>query len=287
MRHYLIVLCVIVGLAIFADEAAPTLGAARSTFIGWGENCPGMSPCIRTTEGGKSIAPVVAAGTLPLPRLVVSKSASLTAAQVGETITYTYQVTNTGNVTLGVEAVDDQLGPVSLRLSPGGTLLFPVQTLQPGQTALGTHSYTVQVRDLPGPLTNTVVVTGTSATAVITATAQASVVLLAPPTVVITSPTPNQRVQVGQPVVITVEVASPAIIVKVVFFANNKLLPGCIDTSSPFQCTWTPTAAGPYNLTAVAVDDLGSVSTSLPVTVIAEAGGTGPSPLYLPLIRNR
>src|SRR5262245_39131675 len=112
----------------------------------------------------------------PTPRLVVSKRANPTTARVGETITYTYRITNTGNVSLTeLSVVDEQLGPVSVSLLPGGTALFPVGTLQPGQVAGGTRSYTAQLGDLPGPLVNTVVVTGTSATAVITATTQANV----------------------------------------------------------------------------------------------------------------
>jgi uncharacterized repeat protein (TIGR01451 family) len=117
-----------------------------------------------------------------LPQLAVSKHASPTIAQVGETITYTYRITNTGTVPLGIVAVDDQLGPVSFFLLPGGTALFPLQALQPGQAALGTRRYTVQAGDLPGPLVNTVTVTGTSSAQVITATAQARVALVEPST---------------------------------------------------------------------------------------------------------
>jgi hypothetical protein len=120
--------------------------------------------------------------TQPTPRLAASKRASAPTAQVGQTITYTYRITNTGTVALGIEAVDDKLGPVSLFVLPGGTALFPLLALQPGQVAVGTRTYTLQAADLPGPLVNTATVTGTgtSATHTITATARVTVTLGVP-----------------------------------------------------------------------------------------------------------
>ncbi len=89
---------------------------------------------------------------------------------MSQPITYTYRVTNTGDVTLtNLNANDDKLGPVSL--SP--------TTLAPSQSASGTLTYTISAADLPGPLTNTVVVSGTPPVGpVITTVAQAAVSLL-------------------------------------------------------------------------------------------------------------
>jgi hypothetical protein len=91
---------------------------------------------------------------------------------VGQTITYTYRVTNSGNITLThVSASDDKLGQVGLSQT----------TLAPDQVATGTLTYTVIAANLPGPLANTVVVTGTPPEGpVVTATANASVTLLPP-----------------------------------------------------------------------------------------------------------
>ena len=86
-------------------------------------------------------------------KIKVSKSANRSQATVGETITYTYRITNSGAVTLtGVIAVDDQLGPIALSST----------TLAPDAVATGAKSYTVVAADLPGPLRNTVTVTGTA-----------------------------------------------------------------------------------------------------------------------------
>jgi uncharacterized repeat protein (TIGR01451 family) len=84
--------------------------------------------------------------------LTVSKVANVDTASPGEIITYTYYVTNTGDLSLGgVIAVDSPLGPVPL-----GT-----GTLAPDEWTTGVLTYTVIEGDLPGPLVNTVVVTGT------------------------------------------------------------------------------------------------------------------------------
>jgi cytochrome c peroxidase len=99
--------------------------------------------------------------------------ASAGQAQVGQAITYTYQVSNTGTLLLDrVSASDDKLGTVTL----GQT------TLAPGERTTGYLTYTVIAADLPGPLVNSVVVSGAvsgtlSAGLVVTTTAEATVQL--------------------------------------------------------------------------------------------------------------
>jgi hypothetical protein len=85
------------------------------------------------------------------PAIAVSVTPDVTSAEVGDEITYSYRVTNTGNVTLSdVSASDDSLGAVTLTRT----------SLAPGAEATGSTSYTVQESDLPGPLTNSVTATG-------------------------------------------------------------------------------------------------------------------------------
>ena len=109
----------------------------------------------------------------PVPDIAVHKMASAEQARAGETITYTYQVSNTGTLLLGrVSASDDPLGAVTL----GRT------TLAPGERTTGTLTYTVRAADLPGPLVNSVVVSGAvsgtlSTGRVVTATAAVTVPL--------------------------------------------------------------------------------------------------------------
>ncbi len=102
------------------------------------------------------------------PGITVSKIINVKTANIGETITYTYRVTNTGNVSLtNLVASDTPLGVVSLNKD----------SLTPGQDTTGILTYTTVEGDLPGPLTNTVVVTGTFLTNKITATTEANVAL--------------------------------------------------------------------------------------------------------------
>jgi hypothetical protein len=109
------------------------------------------------------------------------------------------------------------------------------------------------------------------------------------PAVSITSPTNNWRVQVGQPVQITVNAVSASsvdAITEVSFYANGVLIPGCVDSTAPYECTWVPTAAGTYNLTAQAKDHLGNVGVAVGVTVIAQNEPvTNQSMLYLPFVQ--
>jgi uncharacterized repeat protein (TIGR01451 family) len=112
------------------------------------------------------------------PGLAVSKQANVSSSPVGGVIQYTYHVTNTGNVALTLQVVDDKLGPVTLALLPGGTAMLPATSLPAGGEASGMRSYTVKASDLPGPLVNAVVVTGTSpSNQVVTASASATVAL--------------------------------------------------------------------------------------------------------------
>lgn len=82
--------------------------------------------------------------------LEVTGSANAAAVYPGQTIDYTYQITNTGTVTLTVIAVNDRLDSV----------LFLNPTLAAGETTWGTMSRAVDQNAAPGPLTNTVTVTG-------------------------------------------------------------------------------------------------------------------------------
>lgn len=87
------------------------------------------------------------------PALAIVKWANTGFARVGEVITYSYQITNTGNVAMtDLMAYDDRLGSLSLDAS----------LLAPDAWTVSVLTYTVTQSDLPGPLINTVVVTGTS-----------------------------------------------------------------------------------------------------------------------------
>jgi hypothetical protein len=84
--------------------------------------------------------------------LSLSKSANPTSATVGDTITYTYVITNTDNVTINnISLEDNRLGTIDL----GGQT-----SLEPGGTITATATHVVAETDLPGPIENTAAVTG-------------------------------------------------------------------------------------------------------------------------------
>ncbi len=99
----------------------------------------------------------------PVPSLSVVKSANPTTARAaGQTITYTFRVTNTGNVTLNGVTVQDTAFSGS-----GGapTITCPETTLAPGAFMDCTAVYTVTQADIDsGQITNTAVATGTPPT---------------------------------------------------------------------------------------------------------------------------
>jgi hypothetical protein len=88
------------------------------------------------------------------PGIEVVKTADTDSAEVGEVVTYTYVITNTGNVTLtDVTLDDDVIGPIEL----------PVEgvTLEPGASVTVTATYTITEQDGEnGSVTNVAVASG-------------------------------------------------------------------------------------------------------------------------------
>lgn len=134
----------------------------------------------------------------PVPSLGVSKSASpTTVSAVGQTISYSFLVTNTGNVAVADIAVTDtQSAPAGALTAPP---VCPDPTLQPSGTETCTASYVVTLADLDhGSISDSAVATGTYlAAAVQSSPSTATVTALlpspppAPPAPVPTAPVPT------------------------------------------------------------------------------------------------
>jgi uncharacterized repeat protein (TIGR01451 family) len=95
----------------------------------------------------------------PAPALSVVKSASPAGTiGAGEVITYSFEVTNTGNVAIDGIAIDETAFSGTGTLSPA---TCPVTTLAPGEQTTCTATYTVTQADIDaGHVTNTARATG-------------------------------------------------------------------------------------------------------------------------------
>jgi uncharacterized repeat protein (TIGR01451 family) len=112
-------------------------------------------------------APSSAAVTIPAtPALTLKKTADrASVAKTGETVTYSFKVTNTGNVTVKDITVREDAFNGSGKISTA-TCPAPAASLAPGASVTCTATYQVTTADLDSgiPLVNTATATGTAPT---------------------------------------------------------------------------------------------------------------------------
>ncbi|WP_420369289.1 DUF7507 domain-containing protein [Curtobacterium sp. L1-20] len=113
---------------------------------------------------GDPIVSIPSSSNVPItraPGLKIVKSSDAEAAKVGQTITYSFLVTNTGNVTVTNPRVDEGAFSGTGQLAP---ITYPATvTLQPGESVTYTTTYTVTQADVnSGKLSNTATATGDS-----------------------------------------------------------------------------------------------------------------------------
>lgn len=148
---------------------------------------PGASNSVTVNSGDVVVCTFTNELIVPLvPQLSVTKSANPTTLPAGGgSVTYTYTVSNGGDVVLALVWADDKCAPVTY--VSGDT--NPDTLLQPGETWTLTCTTTITATT-----TNTIVVTGTgSDTQKVTAQAQATVTVL--PAVATPTPTPKASIQ--------------------------------------------------------------------------------------------
>jgi uncharacterized repeat protein (TIGR01451 family)/LPXTG-motif cell wall-anchored protein len=211
------------------------------------------------------------------PALTLVKSASTDAvSEVDETITYSFAVTNTGNVTLSNVAVTETAFTGSGSLSG---ISCPATTLPPGAFTTCTATYDVTQDDLDaGSITNTATASGTSqggtatsepSTASVTATA-------APGLTVVKSASPTTVATVGQMIAYSFLVTNDGNVTLTDVGIDETAFSGtgslsaitCLDTTLAPEASTTCSAS--Y---AVTQDDLDAGS----VTNTADAIGSTPS----------
>ncbi len=120
----------------------------------------------------------------PAPALTLVKAGALAGTGVrGDTVNYSFRVTNTGNVTLTGVDVDDPLAGLSDVVFPaaGSWPSGVLGTLQPGQSIIGTASYSLTQADVDlGRVDNTATASGTPPTGPRTTTTDAETVTITP-----------------------------------------------------------------------------------------------------------
>lgn len=142
-------------ITVTADQARS--GKIDNTATVKGTPPSGMSD---VTATGKATVPTVApAPKLTLEKTVDRKSLSSAESKVGTKLTYTFKVTNTGNVNIGNISINDKLSGVSaIKMTyPTGDGI-----LAPGATATGTATYSLTDSDIARQgVTNTAQASGT------------------------------------------------------------------------------------------------------------------------------
>jgi uncharacterized repeat protein (TIGR01451 family) len=233
-----------------------------------------------TPPAGDPVTSDASTFTIPqaeAPKITLVKTASTdTVSEVDQTITYSFAVTNTGNVTLSNVAVTETAFTGSGSLSG---ISCPVTTLAPGGFTTCTATYDVTQDDLDaGSISNTAVASGTSqggtttsepSTASVTATAE-------PGLTVVKSASPSTVATVGQTIAYSFVVTNEGNVtlsdvgISEASFSGTGQLSAitCLDTTLAPRASTTCSAS--Y---AVTQDDLDAGS----VTNTANAVGSTPS----------
>ncbi len=205
----------------------------------------------------------------PAPGLALVKSSDVTAgASVGDVLTYSFAVTNTGNVTIGSVAVLD--AGISYPCVPA--------SLAPGQVAAcagPTHTVTQADVDA-GRVRNVAKATGTdpstSPVASPSTTLDVTTAVAGPALAIVKSATPASNVAVGDVVAYSFVVTNIGNVTISSVGVTDDLV-GYACPSAPLAPGASATCAGPTHPVTQADVDRGSISNT------ATASGTGPGPV--------
>ena len=160
------------------------------------------------------------------------------------------------NYTLSANAADSDGTIAKVEFYQGNTLIgtataAPYSLVWSTVTA-GSYSLTADATDDRGASTTS---------------ASVQVIVNAPPTVSLSSPTPNQVVAAPSTITLSANAAdSDGIIAKVEFYQGSMLIGTA--TTAPYSFIWSTIPAGSYSITAKATDDRGASTTSAAVQVI-------------------
>jgi uncharacterized repeat protein (TIGR01451 family) len=263
--------------AVFTGTYTVTQDDLDHGSIGDTATATGTTPTGGTVDGDSNPVSVDANQT---PALSIAKSATpMTVAMVGQTIDYTFTVTNTGNVTLtDVGVTDNPAAPAGAVTAtcqslsnPAGACSGAAITLVPGQTATFTGTYTVTLTDLThGSIADTATATGAPPSGGTTSATSSSVTVAVTHVTVAKSASTSSHVVAGSSTAIhyTITVAnsgtaatSDPVVVTDAAPAGTTLVPGsaacaggpppCTVAVNGSSITWTipPGVAGGISYT--------------------------------------
>jgi len=179
-------------IATLAPGSTQTLTKGFTVPQGSGPIVNVATACAPNPSASVAVAPICATDNHTLERLSlgVVKTASNPSPSIGDTVVYTYIVTNTSQVTLtNVTLTDDKLGNVVIGTS----------TLAPGASTTGTATYVVQPADGNTTIVNVATANGRAPDGtLVSANATASIAVPAPQGSVVTVPpgqTPGVQVK--------------------------------------------------------------------------------------------
>ncbi len=240
----------------------------------------GNTATASATEAGATVTSDPSTATVTAtqnPALTLTKSANpTTAAAVGDPVSYSFLVTNTGNVTVTGVGIDETAFSGSGALS---AISCPVTTLAPTATTTCTATYAATQADLnAGTITNTATATGTPPTgpAVTSAPSTATVTATQTATLTLTkSADPTTVFAAGDPlsysflVTNTGNVTVSSIAIKESAFTGSGTLSAISCPTLSLAPTDAETCTATYSVTQADLD-AGSIANT------ATATGTGP-----------
>jgi len=219
-------------------EADVLAGGVQNTATGHGTPPPGVSPIAPPTDTIVVPSPIAGAGLSLLKSAQLNDTNGDGLADVGETIQYSFVLTNTGNVTLNSVTVSDpKAGPVTCSAT----------TLAPGAatTCTADNLYTVTEADL--------VAGGVVNTAMGGATPPPNVGVI-PPTATLTTPTPA---------------AAAGLALVKSGHLNDANGNGLADAGETIDFSFELTNTGNTTLTAVGVSDPKAGAVTCPTATLA------------------
>ena len=169
---------------VFADgsiEVTNLGGEIWFTYNGVKHQVPEGGVLIVRTDGTVQIIPPIGAEFLTESRIAITKMSDLAQAHEGDTITYTYTITNPGNTPLSaISVTDDKVGNITYEGGYQSGDTYGDQVLDVGETWVFTATYNVTADDVSPLVNNAVVVGNNDLYGSVIAWASASVDILRP-----------------------------------------------------------------------------------------------------------